>query len=121
MQNTRFLKNKIARQITLNGQQFSFERYATDKYHQQSSDVEEVTLVFGIFHETVAYVRESGSDSGRMVSKSQPMILLLCDDESKKIQHNDIVRIGDCTYHVVSKKDVKNLGVAYDISLEVIV
>lgn len=121
MQNVLFLKNKIARQITLNGQQFSFKRRTIDKYHQQSAEEEEVTTVAGLYHETVSYVRENSSDSGRMVSKPQPMILLLCDDESKKIRHNDTVYIGECTYHVVSVKDVKNLGVAYDISLEVVV
>lgn len=121
MQNVLFLKNKVARQITLNGQQFLFKRRNTDAYHQQSAIEEEVATISGIFHESTSYVRESSNDSGRMFTKPQPMILALRDNVSEEIQHNDTVNIGDCIYRVVSKKDVKNLGVAYDISLEVLV
>ena len=121
MQNVLFLKNKIARQITLNGQTFVFTRRDEDEYHQQLETEIEIATVSGIFHETTSFVRETSSDSGRMISKPQPMILILCDEESEKIQKNDKVVIGSESYHVIKKHDVKGLKVAYDISLEVVV
>lgn len=121
MQATLFMKNKIARQIALNGQKFSFVRNEVDDYHQQLDDVKEVATISGIFHEATSYVKETNSDSGRMVSKPQPMILTLCDDNSRSLQKDDKVTIGTNVYYVVDKHDIKGLGVAYDISLEVIV
>lgn len=121
MQATLFMKNKIARQIALNGQEFSFVRNEIDEYHQQLDDVKEVAIILGIFHEATSYVKETNSDGGRMVSKPQPMILTLCDDSSRSLQKGDKVTIGTNTYYIVEKHDIRNLGVAYDISLEVIV
>ena len=120
MQVALFMKNKIARQIALNGQEFLFVRNEVDDYHQQFDEVREIATISGIFHEAASYIKETNSDSGRMVSKSQPMILTLCDDNSHSLQKDDRVTIGTNIYYIVGKYDVKNLGVAYDISLEVL-
>ena len=121
MQATLFMKNKIARQIAINGQKFAFVRNKTDDYHQQLDEVKEVATISGIFHEATSYVKGTNSDGGRMVSKPQPMILTLRDDNSRLLEKDDKVTIGSNTYYVIEKYDIKNLGVAYDISLEVIV
>lgn len=121
MQAALFMKNKIARQIAMNGQEFRFTRNKVDDYRQQLDDMEEVATISGIFHEATSYVKGTNSDGGRMVSKPQPMILTLCDDNSRLLQRDDKVTIGSNVYYVVEKHDIKGLGVAYDISLEVIV
>lgn len=121
MQATLFMKNKIARQIAINGQKFAFVRNEVDEYHQQLDEKNAVATIAGIFHEATSYVKETNSDGGRMISKPQPMILTLCDDNSRLLEKDDEVTIGDNVYHVIEKHDIKGLGIAYDISLEVIV
>lgn len=119
MQATLFLKNKIARQIAMNGRQFSFARFGLDEYHQRLETAEVVATIEGVFHETTSYIRSTDSDTGRMSSKPQPMILTLCDEASRLLEKDDEVVIGSNTYRLVAKRDIENLGVAYDISLEV--
>ena len=121
MQTTLFMKNKITRQIAINGQKFAFVRNKVDDYHQQLDEVKEVATISGIFHEATSYVKGTNGDGGRMVSKPQPMILTLCDDNSRLLEKDDKVTIGSNTYYVIEKHDIKGLSVAYDISLEVIV
>lgn len=121
MQVALFMKNKISRQIAMNGQTFAFVRNEMDQYKQQLDSASKVADVAGIFHETTAYVKETNSDGGRMISKPQPMILMLCDENSRLLQNGDKVTIGDRIYHIIEKRDLKGLGIAYDVSLEVVV
>lgn len=119
MQVALFLKNKIARQIAINGRQFTFARFGLDEYHQRLETSEVIATIKGVFHETTSYIKSADSDTGRMVSKPQPMILTLCDNNSRLLEKDDEVVIGSNTYRLIAKRDVENLGVAYDISLEV--
>lgn len=119
MQNVLFLKNKLKRQIDLNGQSFSAYRSVYDERHQKTDEEEEVATFTGIFHESTSYVKNTVGEAGVIRSKPQPMILTLITEESKKLAVDDRIAISDCTYVIVSKKNVKQLDVAYDISLEV--
>lgn len=121
MQVTLFLKNKIKRQIFWNGQQFVFIRNVEDDYKQQSEEAKEIVSITGIFHEVTSYIKQTNSDGGQMIGKTQPMILTLCNEDSRLIEKGDKVTVGTDVYYVVEKHNVKGLDVAYDISLEVIV
>jgi hypothetical protein len=114
-----FLKNKIKRQIFLNGSEFAFTRYKVDKFHQVTNEVEEVIVINGLYHTTNNYIKENISDASRIVTKQQPLILTLYD-EGEKIKISDIVKINGADYKVVNKNDVNNFGVAFDISLEAV-
>lgn len=125
MQIELFMKNKIKRQILWNGQDFNFVRYKQDNYHQ---DTDEVLYEFpfkGIFHEGGGYggmlnIELYERDGSRSVSKMKPMILCLKDDNTKQLLLGDVVFIGENKYKMVDKVDVKNLGIAYELSLEVV-
>lgn len=119
MQNVLFLQTKIARQISLNGQSFEFKRFKFDKYNVITDEVLKVYTLKGIFHEAVSYQKPQDAEAGRMVAKPQPMILTLIENDID-ILKDDVVRIGNNTFTVVEKHDVKGLQVAYDISLEVV-
>lgn len=117
MQQTKFLANKIKRQIKTNGQTFNFKRYKVDKYHQVSDEIESEFSIEGIFHTTNTYVRNEGKDAATFVKKQQPMILCMFED-GNNVQINDEVIIRNDVYTVTNINDINNFGVVYDISLE---
>ena len=123
MQAATFLRNKIKRQILWNGQDFEFKRYAENSYHELTNDVEQTFKIKGIFHEAGGYggmlnIELYEREGSREFSKMKPMILCLYDDTSKQLELDDRVTIGDDKYFVVEKNDIKNMHIAYEISLE---
>lgn len=119
MQMTHCLANKIKRQIEMNGRMCTFIKYKKDRFGQTSSEEEGRVEAKGIFHTTNNYIKESDSEGARLISKPQPMILLMYDDGSK-VSKDDTVTLGENLYRVVEKKDVNNFGIAYDVSLELV-
>ena len=118
-----YLRNKIKRQIDWNGQEFEFLRYKQNEYHELTDEVEKKFLFKGIFHEGGGYggmlnIELYERDGARTVSKMKPMILCLYED-AKDLDMDDTVLIGDCKYLVVEKNDVKNMHIAFEISLEI--
>lgn len=123
MQVAVFLKNKIVRQIKWNGQRFEFLRFKKNEYQESTEDVEKTFELSGVFHEGGGYggmlnIEMYGRDGGRTVTKMKPMILCLYED-GVNLDTDDVVFIGDYKYHVVEKNDIKNLGIAFEISLEI--
>ncbi len=82
----------------------------------------EITIK-GVFHDGGGYggmlnLELYTREGSREYDKSKPMILCLRDDNSSQIIIDDEIKIGDVDYTVVDKVDLKNLGIAYEISLE---
>lgn len=126
MQVETFLHNKIKRQILWNGQDFEFKRYAKNEYHELQDEVEQTFKIKGLFHEAGGYggmlnLELYEREGSREWSKMKPMILCLYDDVSKQLSLDDRVVVGDDIYFVVEKNDIKNLHIAYEVSLEEIV
>lgn len=121
-----FLKNKITRQIKWNGKSFTFIRYKENDYHEKNyNEVEMEVTLEGVFHEGGGYggmlnIELYSRDGGRTVSKMKPMILCLKTEESTILKMDDVVKVGDYIYKVVEKNDIQNLGVAFEISLEIV-
>lgn len=121
-----FLKNKITRQIKWNGKSFTFIRYKENDYHEKNyNEVEMEVTLEGVFHEGGGYggmlnIELYSRDGGRTVSKMKPMILCLKTEESTVLKMDDVVKVGDYVYKVVEKNDIQNLGVAFEISLEIL-
>ena len=123
MQVETFLKSKINRLIQWNGQDFIFTRKQKNQYHEIVDDIETTIHIKGVFHDgggyggmlnLTLYTREGS----REYDKSKPMILCMVDDNSSQIIIDDEIQIRNAKYTVVDKVDVKNLGIAYEISLE---
>lgn len=121
-----FLKNKITRQIRWNGKSFTFIRYKENDYHEKNYDEVEMEVTLeGVFHEGGGYggmlnIELYSRDGGRTVTKMKPMILCLKTEESTTLKMDDVVKVGDYIYKVVEKNDIQNLGVAFEISLEIV-
>lgn len=117
MLNKTFLKNKIDRQIKLNGQGFEFKRYEEDEFHQISDEPTLSIELDGIFHTSNSYINQNTADGGKTFSKQQPMILTLYES-GRDIKTNDMVIIEGKRYKVIRTNDINDFGVAIDISLE---
>lgn len=118
-----YLRNKIKRQIEWNGQDLTFLRYKKNDYHELTDEVEKEFNFKGIFHEGGGYggmlnIELYERDGARTVSRMKPMILCLYED-AKDLDMDDMVVIGNNKYNVVEKNDVKNMHIAFEISLEV--
>lgn len=123
MQVETFLKSKINRLIKWNGQDFVFTRKMKNQYHEIVDDTDFEIHIRGVFHDGGGYggmlnLELYTREGSREYDKSKPMILCLVDDDSSQIIIDDEITIGRTPYTVVDKVDVKNLGIAYEISLE---
>lgn len=122
MEATLFFKNKIFRQIQWNGQDFTFYRFKKNKYDELTDEVEAEFPIKGIFHEGGGYggmlnIELYERDGARTFSRMKPMIL--CPYEhGKDLTIDDWVKISDTTYRIVEKNNVKNLNVAFELSME---
>ena len=123
MQVETFLRNKINRLIQWNGQEFVFTRKKKNQYHEIVDDTNFEITVKGVFHDGGGYggmlnLELYTREGSREYDKSKPMILCLVDSNSSQIVIDDEITIGTTPYTVVDKVDVKNLGIAYEVSLE---
>ena len=123
MQVETFLKSRIKRLIQWNGQDFTFTRKAKNQYHEIIDEVDTKIYIKGVFHDGGGYggmlnLELFTREGSREYEKSKPMILCLYDENSCQMVIDDEIKIGDVDYVVVDKVDLKNLGVAYEISLE---
>lgn len=122
MEATLFFKNKIFRHIQWNGQDFIFYRFKRNEYNELTDEVESEFYIKGIFHEGGGYggmlnIELYERDGARTLSRMKPMILCAYD-QGKDLLIDDWVKISDTTYRVVEKNNVKNLNVAFEISME---
>lgn len=120
-----YFRNKIKRQILWDGQNFKFFRYKKNEYNEITDVVENMFCFKGLFHEGGGYggmlnIELYERDGSRTVTKMKPMILCLIDETTKQIRIGDYVIIGTNLYQLVDKVDIKNFGIAYEISLEIV-
>ena len=117
------MRSKILRQVRWNGRDLVFVRYQRNSYAELTDVVEEEIKIRGVFHEGGGYggmlnIELYENDGTRTVSRMKPMVLCMYED-GIKIDIDDEVRVGNYYYSVVEKNDVSNLGVAFEISLEI--
>lgn len=119
---TAFERAKISRFISTYGNSFIFKRKLLNDRGEPTNEYSENTITIdGVFHNARgAYAQEMFSDSGRNISKPQPMILCLQDYNSANIMPDDEVEIGSRLYSVVRLVAVGGYGYAWEISLELI-
>ena len=118
-----FLKNKLLRHISWNGQMVTFYRYATNEYGELTTEYTEINTFKGLFHDGGGYggmlnYEMYERDGGRTLTKMKPMILCAYED-AKDLVVDDFVIINGQYYKMIEKNDVKGLGYVVEISLEV--
>lgn len=117
MQYALFMKNKVSRQIAINGSYFSFTHETEDKYHNSTGST--TIELKGIYHQSTSYQSKTSAEGSVTSSKPSPMILCLYEDGSK-ISKGDSITVNDKSMFVTGVEDVQQLHVISHISLEVI-
>lgn len=117
-----FMANKIKRQVLWNGQDFVFTRYVKNEYHELTDEVEKEIKIKGVFHEGGGYggmlnIELYERDGARSVSSMKPMILCTYED-GVNLKMDDEVVIAGSKFRVVEKNNVKQINVAFEVSLE---
>lgn len=118
LRNIEFERHKVLIFLKRYGKQFCFYRQGKNEYGEPTGNKEEIS-VLGVFHEGAIYVSQNTNDGTKSRSKPQPQILILSDDNCK-IKNGDNLQYGNNLYEVTELQDFNKLGIAFDISLEVI-
>lgn len=109
----------VEREITRNGSTYIVKRNKVDKYGEPTQEVEEVTILRGLFHISKGFITKNTSDGSQTKTKGQPMFLALWE-ECKTIQNGDFVVINENTYKITDKNNIEEYNIIADISLEVV-
>ena len=116
--NTNFERHKLLRFIKSQGQVYTFVAYGQNQFGEPSG-IKTSLDIPGVYHETQGYVSGSASDGSNIKTKPNSLIMCLSED-CVGLSRNMVTTIGDKRYKVVDLRNVNNLDVACDISLEVI-
>lgn len=109
---------KVQRFIKRWGQTFTFTLAGENSFNEPEGVKVEVSLP-GVFHDNNEYITQDSSDAGTIHSKLNTRILCLAKDATQ-IQPEMTVVIQGQTYRVTGVRNIENLSLACDISLEVV-
>lgn len=119
MKTPKFQPHKVKRMIDTLGVMYQFNRDRLNKYKEPTGEQELIAELKGVLHSTASYVTKTATDGSTVTAKQSPQILT--NDQKAKLLHiDDKVIIDNCTYKVTGVLDINMLGLAFDISLEVI-
>lgn len=119
MKNPKFQPHKVKRMIDTLGVMYQFNRDVLNKYKESTSEQELIAELKGVLHSTASYVTKTATDGSTITAKQSPQILTN-DPKAKLLHIDDKVIIDNCTYKVTGVLDINMLGLAFDISLEVV-
>lgn len=109
---------KVQRFIKRWGQTFTFTLAGENSFNEPEGVKVEVSLP-GVFHDNNEYITQDSSDAATIRSKLNTQILCLAKDAAQ-IQPEMTVVIQGQTYRVTGVRNIENLNLACDISLEVV-
>ena len=101
------------------GVMYQFNRDKLNAYKESTGEQELIAELKGVLHSTASYVTKTATDGSTITAKQSPQILTN-DPKAKLLHIDDKVIIDNCTYKVTGVLDINMLGLAFDISLEVV-
>lgn len=119
MKTPKFQPHKVKRMIDTLGVMYQFNRDVLNKYKESTGEQELIAELKGVLHSTASYVTKTATDGSTITAKQSPQILTN-DPKAKLLHIDDKVIIDNCTYKVTGVLDINMLGLAFDISLEVV-
>lgn len=119
MKTPKFQLHKVKRMIDTLGVMYQFNRDVLSKYKESTGEQELIAELKGVLHSTASYVTKTATDGSTITAKQSPQILTN-DPKAKLLHIDDKVIIDNCTYKVTGVLDINMLGLAFDISLEVV-
>ena len=119
MKTPKFQPHKVKRMIDTLGVMYQFNRDKLNAYKESTGEQELIAELKGVLHSTASYVTKTATDGSTITAKQSPQILTN-DPKAKLLHIDDKVIIDNCTYKVTGVLDINMLGLAFDISLEVV-
>ena len=119
MKTPKLQPHKVKRMIDTLGVMYQFNRERLNKYKESTGEQDLIAELKGVLHSTASYVTKTATDGSTITAKQSPQILTN-DPKAKLLHIDDKVIIDNCTYKVTGVLDINMLGLAFDISLEVI-
>lgn len=119
MKTPKLQAHKIHRMVETIGLEYTFRRPVLDNHKEPTGETTTVVTLKGIMHSTAGYVSKTTSEATTIQSKYSPQILT-DSQEAKKLNINDELTIGEKHYKVSGVTDINSLGLAFDISIEVV-
>lgn len=116
MSHSNFTINLIRRMLNSRGKDYTFLRDRLNSFGEPSGDTDPITIR-GLFHESTGYLPTDSQEGGSLHKKSSPMMLCLWEDPFP-IKVGDTLSFDELKYVVSGVKDLSNLHIAVDISLE---
>lgn len=108
---------KLSQAIKKHGLTFAAARQEKNKFHEPTGNTLTVLEGCGLFHTDSGYLNISVKESGLVSGKNSPMLLILYTD---KLKTGDELYIGENSYTISGIENPGGLGIALDLSLEVI-
>ena len=115
--------HKMKLYLLRNGMRYGVERKQLNDYGEPVRDengkykTETILSFVGLFHTSNSFVSESVAESSITKTKQQPQILSVYEDV-RSIMQGDILTVADCVYEVVEVRNISNMGIVADISLQ---
>lgn len=115
--------HKMKLYLLRNGMRYDVERKQLNDYGEPIRDengkykTETILSFVGLFHTSNSFVSESVAESSITKTKQQPQILSVYEDV-RSIMQGDILTVADCVYEVVEVRNISNMGIVADISLQ---
>ena len=116
--NLNFEKHKLARFIKTQGRTYTFTAPGINQFGEPT-ETSKTVEVPGVYHETQGHVTSSATNGANIKTKPDALIMCLVED-STGLERDMVVTIHKKDYKIVDLRDVNNLGVACDISLELV-
>lgn len=116
--NLNFEKYKLSRFIKTQGRTYTFTCPGKNQFGEPTGTSKTVGVP-GVYHETQGHVTSSATDGANIKTKPDALIMCLVED-STGLERDMVVTIHKKDYKIVDLRDVNNLGVACDISLELV-
>lgn len=119
MRTPKFEQAKLKRLLSMHGKLYTFVRPALNEFEEPTATPEKQFVICGVYHENEMHIRVEAMNETRYRTEKQPLIM--CEYERAKVlMVGDRLVINDVNYRVTNVRDVGNIGVYGDVSLEVV-
>lgn len=110
--------HKVERLLSKYGNKFVFNQPVIDDFGEPTAEFKEVDVT-GVYHESQGYISKSVGDGTTSRSKPTSQILTLFPN-GKTLSIGDTTKFNGKSYKVTGIKNVGNIDIAFDVSLEVV-
>lgn len=118
----KFEQAKLNRMLSRYGVSYTFVRDNLNEFNEPNNgSIEQFIVMEGIYHENEMHISTNATAKGEVRYRKQKQPLILCDyANAKKLKAGDWVAFGGVKYKVTNVRNVGNIGVYGDVSLEVV-